>query len=79
MKNYNKYDKLELNWLDSTSTQGWKEPKDFKEPCLKCKSIGYFIEKTKIGITICQSTSSDEEADYITIPLVAIKKITKIS
>ena len=57
----NKYDVIEIIWLDSHSKDGWNTPSDVDswikeaDDTMKIKTIGYFIHEDKNFIRICQS------------------------
>jgi hypothetical protein len=83
----NKWDRIEIFWIDSMKTSGWRYEDDVenvtKDIYLDHKAIGYFISQNKKQIVICQSKSDDGEeksnvGDLLTIPRVAIRKIVKI-
>ncbi len=69
---------VEVTWADSCSLYGWKSLKDYKEDTLvKCKSVGYLIDKSKGRISILQSlTESGGASDSIMIPKNCVQKIT---
>lgn len=80
-----KWQPIELFWIDSLHTSGWKfeDNLELDDKYLKHMTIGYFFKQTKCALTVVQSKSNDgEEKNNIdaamTIPLVAIKKIRKI-
>jgi len=57
----NKYDIIEITWLDSHSRHGWMSPSEVQEwikdakDKMTIKTIGYFIQQDKNFIRICQS------------------------
>ena len=58
---FNKYDCLEITWLDSHSKNGWVTPHntqawiDEAMNTMTIKTIGYFFHEDKDFIRICQS------------------------
>ena len=87
MKELKKYQIIEINWIDSTSTSGWKSSIEcLGEPQIEHKSVGYILQETKKSITIFQSMSEYKLEDggvnidaILSIPKVAItsKKFLK--
>jgi len=84
---YNKFDKIEIEWLDSKHETGWLREKNFKTEYLDLceKTVGYFLRATKHSIIVIQSYSVKEdikggfEIDAIMeIPKKAIVKINKL-
>lgn len=57
----NKYDILEITWLDSHSRSGWMSPPEIQKwideskDIMELKTTGYFIHQDKDFIRICQS------------------------
>ena len=79
-----KYQKVEISWIDSCHSGGWKNDSKHKgdESALDCKTIGYCIGKRKRTIQVVQSINTDTFSDgtksvdsMIQIPKVAINKI----
>lgn len=91
---YQKYDILEIVWLDSHSGGGWKTPEEVKQWIEKAKtsftikSIGYFIHEDNDFLRIAQSYDNqisdpegfgDNNVDNVfAIAKTAIKSIKKI-
>ena len=84
MKKFKKWQIIEIFWLDSMSTSGWKFEDDIdnltKDIYLLHKSVGYFVKQDKHQIVIVQSKSNDQEpksniAELLSIPIVAVKHI----
>ena len=72
----NKYDVVEITWLDSHSRSGWTNPSGVDrwikeaEETMTIKTMGYFIHEDKNFIRICQShdfqrRNEDREGDNI--------------
>ncbi len=82
-----KWDIIQIFWLDSMSTSGWKFEDNIdeltKDKYLLHTSVGFFVKKEKYQIVIVQSKSADGEeksnvAELLAIPIVCIKKIKKL-
>lgn len=79
-----KYQKIEIQWLDSMHTSGWLKENTVKpsKEKLKHKTIGYFIEEDKLSVLVCQSYQENEEVKHIDsimeIPKGCIIKIIKL-
>ena len=79
-----KYQKVEIEWIDSSGSSGWRRDKEYlgDEKFIDCKTVGYFIGKTKRTIQVIQSLNVHKNQDdsrnvdsMIQIPKVAINKI----
>jgi len=72
---HKKYDIIELEWFDSSHSDGWQTEVDIPKD-LVIKSVGYFYSENKESITILQSYARDERCfdAIMTIPKVAIIK-----
>lgn len=79
---YNKYDILEIVWLDSHSGGGWKTPNEIKQWITRASNdfiittVGYYFHEDNDFIRICQSydRQSIEEGDGNKDALFAIAK-----
>jgi hypothetical protein len=74
---------LDIDWIDSVSTNGWtykeKINETFNPNDLRyTKSCGYFLKEDKESIMICLSLSRDCYAETIQIPKISIKKIRRL-
>lgn len=77
--------KVEIEWVDSSTTRGWQRPDDFTGPIGMsfCLSIGYLSKYTKTEVQVVQSRHDNAKqpdvrefwADAITIPRACVKKI----
>ena len=79
----NKFQIIEITWLDSLHTSGWtKEDAAEMSPLnqMKQQSIGYFLRENKRAILIVQSKRDDGYyVDAIMeIPKVSISKIKRL-
>ncbi len=82
------WDRIEVFWVDSMSTGGWRSLKqhedEITDKALKHKSCGYFYKLTKESLCIVQSVSDYDElktvnmTELLQIPIVAIKKINRL-
>jgi len=77
---------IEVDWVDSNGFSGWDRIDRRKEDTLKdtmrCRSVGYLLEKKTDRIILTQSQSfyaDIESANHVdstlVIPTVAVKKI----
>lgn len=88
MNRLKKWDKVQVEWIDSCGGSGWNHEDEFKqenEKWLSIESVGYFLSKNKKSLTIVQnkqcqpkSTGHHSVDNYIQIPLVAITKTKKL-
>ena len=66
---YKQYDILEIIWLDSHSSSGWKSPTEIKkwidksENLFKIKTVGYFIHEDKnfLRLAMCHDNQRGNE------------------
>lgn len=83
MKKIKKWQLLEIEWVDSSHTSGWKNSKEHEgEPVIDYRTVGYLLQETKRTITVTQSICDYLQEDssrmidaIMDIPKVAIKKI----
>lgn len=79
-----KYQKLEIDWLDSMHTSGWIKETEVEPSGEKIihRTIGYFIKQDKQSLLVCQSYQVFTDIRLIDaimeIPQKAIIKIIKI-
>lgn len=81
-----KWDRVEIDWVDSIqNTGGWKSPDDFSWKthygAMHHKTIGYYINECKLGITVCQAHADDNDDLFVgafTMPKGCILKIRKL-
>lgn len=65
----NKYDILEITWLDSHSGGGWQSPSEVKEWIKNAekdfiiKTVGYFIHEDKDFLRVAQSHDSQGQRE----------------
>ena len=78
---------IHITWVDSTGTvETWSSEIDFdyddNDKGMIMESIGYFLRKTKLSTTICQSRRVHEKSGgaivskIFSIPNVSITQIT---
>ena len=63
---------VRVDWIDSTAQGGWG---DYMETDMRCCSIGILIHKDKDVVVLAQNWSNSYLGEYITIPMVAVKKV----
>lgn len=85
-----KWDKVEVEWLDSHQIHGWTALSSGGLDCERSLghcSIGYYVGQTSKQFTIVQSRKSDQEFianedtmvnSILTIPKCAITKLVKL-
>ena len=86
-KNLKKWQKIEVFWIDSMGTGGWRfedELEDLtKDKYLLHSTVGYFFRRDKHQIVVVGSKSNDGEdksnvREILAIPSVAVKHIKKL-
>lgn len=79
--NYDRGDILEIDWEDIYSKNGWYSAASIKkhDPC-RCKSVGFFVGKTKSSITIsiAYELGHNDVLNPQVIPVGAIRRIRRI-
>ena len=66
-----------VEWDDSESSYGWREPETEKPKAIK--SFGILVDKNKNGVSISTSkTDYGKYVDQMWIPASAIRKFRKI-
>ena len=83
--------KLEIHWVDSTSSPGWHSIEEFNRDAKKSGgpskivSVGYFIDKTKKYTTIALAIAHDPQTDlvgkacdFMIIPNGCITKVKRL-
>lgn len=70
------FDKVEIEWLDSSHTSGWLE--NYPNDDLKCRSVGYLLEKTNKSIRIVQSLAEGQSDAMLEIPISSVLKYKKL-
>ena len=68
-------------WDDIVSDSAWlPEQKAADYPVTQCKSVGYFVNKTKdiLRLSATIQLGKDPERDVIVIPLGVVKKIRRL-
>ncbi len=71
---------VRVEWVDSSSETGWQRKNHRCSGGISyCESLGFIIRKNKREIALAQSKSSiGSIAEVMTIPMVCVKKITKL-
>lgn len=72
---------IEVEWVDIVSDSSWlSEQKAVDYPVTQCKSVGYFINKTKsvLRLSAMIQLCKDPERDVTVIPLGVVKKIRRL-
>lgn len=76
-----RFDYVEIIWVDSAHSSGWKYKEDIDTTLVPAKSCGIYWTHQHGAITIVQSHCQDRKAGnfqvdgLMTIPRVAIRKI----
>ena len=89
-KQLKRFDKVEVEWLDATFTNGWLNENEldwnFQEDCAVHLTCGYFLKETDKLIVIVQSIrklSLKEEGAYVDsvmkIPKVSVLKVSVLN
>ena len=86
----NQWDKIEIEWIDSIGpTSRWKAIDSMEweeeEKFMLHKSCGYFLNKSKTSICVCQSFQVEKYSDgdrmmegTIMFPLCAVTSVKKV-
>ena len=82
-----KWARVEIEWIDTFSLNGWLNPKSLTEENLledmQFRTVGYFIEAHQQILTVVQSCRNDDDPDSVsevlTIPLASITSISQLS
>ena len=81
-KNSKKFSKpiVHVVWEDSSSRNGWGHEREYDDEAYICESVGFLMHKGKKTLSLSQSLSnhSMDTSEVINIPLVVVKKITKL-
>ena len=66
---------VRVDWVDSMGHSGWR---DYEPAEMSCVSVGMLYKENKDSIVIALNKSAYNHGDYMEIPKVAIKSITKL-
>lgn len=69
--------RVEVTWVDSATVEGWKSRDETTAP-VRCRSIGYVVERTATKIVLAQSQTSEQLCGLFAIPAGAITKVRKL-
>jgi len=72
---------IEVEWDDIVSDSAWmSEQKAADYPVTQCKSVGYFVNKTKkvLRLSAMIQLDRDPERDVTVIPLGVVKRIKRL-
>jgi anaerobic ribonucleoside-triphosphate reductase len=76
-----KGDVIEVEWVDSTFSSGWREPGELRQiPIGPLTSIGYLLSRDKAIVRMVQSMSAQAEhvAGTIAIPMGCVTRLKTI-
>lgn len=65
---------VRVDWIDSVGQAGWGDYNDDTD--LYCVSAGHLVSKDRKRIVLALNRSAYGYGDYITIPRVAVRRIT---
>ena len=71
---------IEVEWVDIISDSAWLSDKKAADcPPAQCKSVGYFLNRTKNVIRLSSTIQygKDNDRDITVIPVGVIKKIRR--
>ena len=54
------YDLLEVFWMDTHCSHGWKDPEEFPCEPIGIWSVGYKLEETERGVTLAGTFGADD-------------------
>ena len=72
---------IEVKWDDTITDSAWiAEEKAAKNPAMKCKSVGYFLNKDKKVLRLSHTIQlcDKPERDLSVIPLGCVTKIRRL-
>lgn len=77
-----KYPMVEVEWVDSVRTGGWRTVEDYERAAgsAVCRSIGYTFKSNRKDIVLVQSLDpgNGNVTDSISIPRSAVRKVTRL-
>lgn len=70
-----------IDWVDSHRSGGWTMLDELCETVadterMNCRSVGFLIHKSSASMTLALNVGKNQAADCMTIPRVAIRKVT---
>ena len=69
---------VEVTWVDSAMTPGWKRAGTVVEPS-ECRTTGYLTYKNKEVLNIAMQVNDDGGfGEAMAIPIVCVRKIRKL-
>ena len=78
-----KYQPVEVEWVDSFRTGGWRDIKEYRELTVTptIKSVGYLLKSNRTVVTLIQShdPTHNNMTDSITIPRSAVKSVRRLA
>ena len=70
---------VRVDWVDSTKSSGWRE---YEKTDLRCSSVGILVEsdpdRVVIALSLSHADSTIRYANFLEIPIEAVKKVTKL-
>lgn len=73
---------VEVAWVDSLRTGGWRDVKEYMELTVSptIKSVGYLLKSNRTVVTLIQShdPTHNNMTDSITIPRSAVKSVRRL-
>ena len=77
-----KFPIVEVEWLDSVCTGGWRDEEDYAKeyPPAIIRSAGYLLRSDRSQVVIIQSRDpkNSNASDSISIPRSAVKKMVRL-
>ena len=69
-----------VTWRDHTTHRGWRSLRNAKDlTAVECRDVGYFVERTKAGVTLAGMASKDGDVcNVMTIPGAWIERIRRL-
>lgn len=70
---------LEIEFDDSSSSQGWRDKDRVYCGATRCRTVGYLLKETKRTITVVQSIADENDVDHVwRVPRGAILRMRRL-
>lgn len=67
---------VEVEWIDSASTNGWNDDFSDGDGLVNCRTAGYLLSKDRVSVKIVQSQSTHGQiAELMAIPRSCVRSI----
>ena len=79
MAKVKKFQLVQVTWIDSYSSVGWKGSQKAEASPLTCYTVGHLITSNRSGVVV--AANSDEQGhtgDWMTIPRSCVKRVRRL-